>query len=40
MSELTRAQAADKAGAEVAFVDRLIELGIIVPDADDRLTHR
>ena len=38
MSELTRAQAADKAGAEVAFVDRLIELGIIVPDADDRLT--
>ncbi|HEX3218409.1 MAG TPA: adenylate/guanylate cyclase domain-containing protein [Candidatus Limnocylindria bacterium] len=38
MAELTRAQAAGKAGAEPQFVDRLIELRILVPDEQDRLT--
>jgi adenylate cyclase len=38
MSELTRAQAADKAGVEPEYVDRLIELGVVVPDGDHRLT--
>ena len=38
MAELTRAQAADKAGVQAEYVDRLIEAGIIVPDAYDRLT--
>ena len=35
MAELTRARAADKAGVQAEYVDRLIEAGIIVPDADD-----
>ncbi|HET8776126.1 MAG TPA: hypothetical protein VFN76_00565, partial [Candidatus Limnocylindria bacterium] len=39
MNDLTRAQAADKAGVEPAYLDRLIELRIIQPDADDRLTR-
>jgi len=38
MAELTRAQAAGKAGVQAEYVDRLIEAAIIVPDADDRLT--
>jgi hypothetical protein len=38
MAELTRALAADKAGVEPGYVDRLIELGIVVPDGDERLT--
>ena len=39
MAELTRAQAADKAGVELAYLDRLIELGILQPDDQDRLTR-
>jgi adenylate cyclase len=39
MAELTRAQAADKAGVETAYLDRLIELGIIQPDGDGLLTR-
>jgi adenylate cyclase len=38
MAELTRTQAADKAGADSPYVDRLVELAILVPDAEDRLT--
>ena len=38
MAELTRAQAADKAGVEAEYVDRLIESGIIAPDDQDRLS--
>jgi adenylate cyclase len=38
VAELTRDQAAHRAGAERGYVDRLVELGIIVPDAEDRLT--
>jgi adenylate cyclase len=38
MAELMRVEAADKAGVEPEYVDRLIELGIVVPDANDRLT--
>jgi adenylate cyclase len=38
MAELTAAQAAGKAGVEADYVDRLIELGVIEPDADGRLT--
>ena len=39
MAELTRAQAADKAGVELPYLDRLIELGILQPDDQDRLTR-
>ncbi|HEX2142288.1 MAG TPA: adenylate/guanylate cyclase domain-containing protein [Candidatus Limnocylindria bacterium] len=39
MNELTRAQAADRAGVELAYLDRLIELEIIQPDDDERLTR-
>jgi class 3 adenylate cyclase len=38
MAELTRAQAADKAGLPGAYLDRLIELEIVRPDADGLLT--
>ncbi|HET7142354.1 MAG TPA: adenylate cyclase regulatory domain-containing protein, partial [Candidatus Limnocylindria bacterium] len=38
MAEFSRAQAAGKAGADTTYVDRLIELKIIVPDGEDRLT--
>lgn len=38
MGELSRTQAADGAGVERAYLDRLIELEIIRPDAGDRLT--
>ena len=38
MAELTRAQAAGKAGVEAEYVDRLIESGIIAPDDQDRLS--
>lgn len=39
MGELTRAQAADKAGVELAYLERLIDLRIITPDANDLLTR-
>jgi len=35
----SRADAADRAGLDASYVDRLIELGIITPDGDDRLTR-
>jgi adenylate cyclase len=38
MAELTRAQAAGKAGVEPEYVDRLIELAIVVPNDEDRLS--
>ena len=38
MAELTRSQAADKAGVEPEYVDRLVELRIILPDGEGRLT--
>jgi adenylate cyclase len=37
MAELTRAQAAGKAGVEPEYVDRLIDLAILVPSKGDRL---
>ena len=40
MGDLTVAQAASKAGLPDAYLDRLIELGIVKPDADGRLTNR
>ena len=39
MSDLTRTEAAHKAGLDPAYLDRLIELGIIAPDANGRLTR-
>jgi adenylate cyclase len=39
VGELTRAEAAGKAGLEAAYLDRLIELGIIEPGAEGRLTR-
>jgi adenylate cyclase len=38
MPEYSRAEAANRAGVDPAYVDRLIELGIIAPDASDQLT--
>ena len=38
MGDLTRAQAAERAGVGIDEVDRLIEAGIIAPDPDDRLS--
>ena len=38
MGKLTRAEAADKSGLEAAYLDRLIEQGIIRPDADGSVT--
>ena len=38
MGDLTVAQAASKAGLPDAYLDRIIELGIVKPDADGRLT--
>jgi adenylate cyclase len=39
MAEYSRAEAARRAGVDPTDVDRLIELGIIVPDSDDQLTR-
>jgi class 3 adenylate cyclase len=38
MGELTRIEAADRAGVGVDEVNQLIEAGIVSPDADDRLS--
>jgi class 3 adenylate cyclase len=38
MAGYSRAEAAVRAGVEADYLHRLIELGIIVPDADDRLS--
>ncbi len=38
MAELTREEAAVRAGVEPGYLDRLISLDIITPDATDRLT--
>lgn len=38
MGQYSRAAAANRAGVDSTFVDRLIELGIISPDAEDQLT--
>ena len=37
MGEFSRAEAADRAGLEAAYLDHLIGLGLITPDSDDRL---
>jgi hypothetical protein len=39
MAHYSRQQAANRAGVDQDDVDRLIELGIITPDADDQLTR-
>jgi class 3 adenylate cyclase len=39
MIDYSRAEVADLAGVDRAYVDRLIELGIITPDADGQLTR-
>jgi adenylate cyclase len=38
MSGLTRKEAADRAGVDSAYVDRLIELGIVMPGEGDRFS--
>lgn len=38
MADYSRAEAANRAGVDPDYVDQLIELAIIAPDADDRLT--
>lgn len=38
MGELSRQEAADRAGVSLNDLDRLIELGLIAPDDEDRLT--
>jgi adenylate cyclase len=38
MAEYSRAEAANRAGVDPGYVDRLIELGIIAPDASHQLT--
>jgi hypothetical protein len=38
MAEYSRPEAAKRAGVEPAYLDRLIELGIIAPGAGDRLS--
>jgi adenylate cyclase len=39
MAELTRSEAAERAGVDQEYLDRLIELGIIQPGAEGRLTR-
>jgi len=39
MARYTRAETARRAGLDAAYMDRLIELGLLTPDADDRLTR-
>jgi adenylate cyclase len=39
MAELTRAEAAHRAGLAAAYLDRLIDLELIRPSGDDRLTR-
>ena len=39
MAEFSRAEAAHRAGIDGAYLDRLIGLGLITPDADDRLVR-
>jgi adenylate cyclase len=38
MTSYPRVEAAERAGVDVGFVDRLIELGLIVPEAPDRFS--
>ena len=38
MAEYSRRDAANRSGVDAGYIDRLIELGIIIPDASDRLT--
>jgi adenylate cyclase len=38
MTDYSRAEVAKRAGVEPGYIDRLIELGIITPDATDHLT--
>ena len=38
MSDYTRREAAERAGVSVDDIDRLVELGIVRPDGDDRFT--
>ena len=37
MSDFTRAEAARRAGLDASYLDRLIELGLLAPDPQDRL---
>ena len=39
MAQYSRAEAADRAGVAMGYLDQLIELAIITPDGDDRLTR-
>ncbi len=38
MAEYSRRDAANRSGVDASYIDRLVELGIIVPDATGRLT--
>ena len=38
MGQYTRTEAAVRSGVDLAYVDRLIELGILTPDEEGRLS--
>jgi hypothetical protein len=38
VAEYSRADAANRSGVDLGYIDRLIELGVISPDSTDRLT--
>src|SRR4029453_13209117 len=38
MAEYSRADAANRSGVDLGYIDRLIELGVVSPDSTDRLT--
>ena len=38
MAEYSRRDAANRSGVDASYIDRLVELGIIIPDATDQLT--
>ena len=39
MAEYSRRDAANRSGVDASYIDRLVELGIIIPDAIDQLTR-
>ena len=39
MAEYSRAEAANRSGVDLGYIDRLIELGVLSPDGTDRLTR-
>jgi hypothetical protein len=39
VAEYSRAEAANRSGVDLGYIDRLIELGVLSPDGTDRLTR-